>query len=77
MNAVIRFLVWGTIPLGALLGGGLASWLGLPPALWVGAAGASLSLLPILLSPVRSIGAMPEPASEPEPVEAIEPLPAA
>jgi MFS family permease len=77
MNSVIRFLVWGTMPLGALLGGALATWLGLRPAIWVGAAGAALSFLPILLSPVRSIESMPEPVDEPVPDEALGPFPAA
>ena len=64
MNAVIRFLVWGTMPLGALSGGALATWLGLRPALWIGGIGALFTFLPILLSPVRSIEKMPEPAEE-------------
>jgi MFS family permease len=64
MNAVIRFLVWGTMPLGALSGGALATWLGLRQALWISGIGALFTFLPILLSPVRSIEKMPEPAEE-------------
>jgi MFS family permease len=74
MNAVIRFMVWGTMPIGALLGGALATWIGLRPAIWVGAIGASFTFLPILLSPVRSIEKMPEPTTEPVPDEALAPL---
>jgi hypothetical protein len=39
----MRFLIFGTSPLGALLGGALGSWLGVRPALWIllGAAAAS------------------------------------
>jgi MFS family permease len=77
MNAVIRFLVWGTMPVGALLGGALATWIGLRPAIWVGATGAAFTFLPILLSPVRSIEKMPEPITEPVPDEALGPLPVA
>jgi MFS family permease len=77
MNAVIRFLVWGTMPIGALLGGALATWIGLRQAIWVGAIGASFTFLPILLSPVRSIEKMPEPITEPVPDEALGPLPVA
>jgi MFS family permease len=66
MNAVIRFLVWGTMPLGALLGGALGTWIGLRPAIWVGAIGALFTFLPILLSPVRAIVEMPEPLVEEE-----------
>ena len=61
MNAVMRFLVWGTIPLGALLGGVLASQLGLRTAIWVGAVGSCLPFLTVLLSPVRSLREAPEP----------------
>ena len=39
MNATMRFVVWGVLPLGALLGGVLGSVAGLRPTLWVGAAG--------------------------------------
>jgi MFS family permease len=74
MNAVIRFLVWGTMPLGALSGGALATWLGLREALWIGAIGALFTFLPILLSPVRSIERMPEPLEEPVRDEALGPL---
>jgi MFS family permease len=75
MNAVIRFLVWGTLPVGALLGGALGTWIGLRPAIWVGAIGSAFTFLPILLSPVRSIQTMPEPITEPVPDEALGPLP--
>ena len=65
MNAVIRFLVWGTMPLGALLGGALGTWFGLRTALWVAALGALFTFLPILFSPVRTLREMPEPVEEP------------
>jgi MFS family permease len=65
MNSVIRFLVWGTMPLGALLGGALGTWFGLRPALWVAAIGALFTFLPILLSPVPKLREMPEPVEEP------------
>jgi predicted MFS family arabinose efflux permease len=64
MNAVMRFLVWGTIPLGALLAGTLASQIGLRPTLFVGAAGCCLPFLSVLLSPVRSLREMPESVEE-------------
>jgi MFS family permease len=64
MNSVIRFVVWGVIPLGALAGGALASAFGLRAAIWVGAAGMALAFLPVLLSPVRSLRRMPEPLAE-------------
>lgn len=63
LNASRRFIVWGTIPLGALVGGALASTIGLRPTLWVGAVGSCSSFVPVLLSPLRKLRDMP---TEPE-----------
>jgi hypothetical protein len=60
MNAVMRFLVWGTLPLGSLAGGALASSVGLRETLWIAAIGGTLTFLPVLLSPVRSLRVIPE-----------------
>ena len=60
MNASRRFVVWGVIPLGGLVGGALASTVGLRPTLFVGAIGASLAVLPLLFSPVRSLERVPD-----------------
>ena len=64
MNATMRFIVWGTIPIGALVGGVLGGVIGLQATIWVGAIGAFLGFLPVLLSPVRSLQEIPpsEPA---------------
>jgi MFS family permease len=67
MNSVMRFLVWGTIPIGSLLGGALATRIGLQQTIVVGAIGGSLSFLWILLSPQRHLREMPEPVSDPGP----------
>jgi MFS family permease len=64
LNATRRFIVWGVIPLGSLTGGVLASQIGLRNTLWVGAILGSLSFLPILFSPVRSIGPMEDAVRE-------------
>jgi MFS family permease len=47
VTATMRFLIFGTSPLGALLGGSLGAWLGIRNALWVllGAAALSGTLL--------------------------------
>lgn len=70
MNSVMRFVVWGVMPLGSLVGGALATWVGLRFAIWVGAIGMSLAVLPVLLSPVRTLREMPEPLRTPLPSEA-------
>jgi len=59
MNSVMRFIVWGTIPLGSLTGGVLATWIGLRETIAIGAIGAGSAFLWILFSPMRSVRAMP------------------
>src|SRR5918993_2545102 len=59
MNATIRFLVWGTMPLGGLIGGVLGSTIGVRPTMWVGAIGMSLAFLPAFLSPLRTMRELP------------------
>lgn len=60
MNATMRFIVWGAIPVGTMLGGGLGTWFGLREALWVGAIGSLVAFLPPLLSPVWKLEKIPE-----------------
>jgi MFS family permease len=67
MNSVMRFIVWGAIPLGSFVGGINASLIGLKATLIVSGVGCSLAFLPVLFSPVRSVREMPEPLDE-EPV---------
>jgi predicted MFS family arabinose efflux permease len=67
MNASMRFIVWGTIPLGALLGGWLGDAIGLWPTLVVAALGNFLAPLFVLLSPVRDLRDQPRPVVEPVP----------
>jgi Na+/melibiose symporter-like transporter len=61
MNASMRFLVWGTIPIGALLGGALGQALGLWPAIAAMALCSLLSPLWVLFSPVRQLRVQPVP----------------
>lgn len=56
----MRFLVWGTIPLGGLLGGALGEAFGLRSAIAVSALAGVLAFLWVLLSPVRGLQAIPE-----------------
>jgi MFS family permease len=59
MNATMRFLVWGTIPLGAFLGGVLGQSIGIRPTLLVAAIGGSLAFLPVFFSPLRRMRELP------------------
>lgn len=54
-NASRRFLVQGVIPFGALAGGGLGTALGVRPTIALGAVGAVLAVLPLVISPLRSM----------------------
>ena len=59
MNATMRFLVWGTIPVGAFLGGVLGSTIGVRQTLFVAAVGESLAFVPVFLSPLRRMRELP------------------
>ena len=62
MNATMRTIVWGTIPIGSLLGGILASVIGVVPTIVLGGFIAMLSAGWILAGPIR-IQVQPEPVS--------------
>ena len=68
MNATMRFLVWGTIPLGAFTGGLVGSAFGLRTTLWIAAAGQVLCLLPPLFSPVWRLRSIDDAVREYVPV---------
>jgi MFS family permease len=59
MNASVRFIVYGTQPLGALLGGVLGTWLGVLPTLWIAAAGQALSAVWVVASPLMGMRDLP------------------
>ncbi|MEU3504897.1 hypothetical protein ABZ726_30670 [Streptomyces hundungensis] len=62
MNATLRFLMWGTLPLGALAGGAVAEASGARAALWICAIGFLVVPLPLLLSSLRRMRDLPETA---------------
>ncbi|HTO25259.1 MAG TPA: MFS transporter [Gaiellaceae bacterium] len=70
MNASMRWIVWGTMPIGSLVGGAIATSYSIKTALWVGAIGGAFTFLPVLLSSVAKIGEMPKQVEEPTPAEA-------
>jgi len=55
VTASIKFLSWGVLPLGALIGGGLGQLVGNRAALWIVCIGLVLTPLPLLLSPLRGL----------------------
>ncbi|MFC7613825.1 MFS transporter [Actinokineospora soli] len=61
MNASVRFIVWGTLPLGGLLGGTLGTWLGIRTTVWVAAFGCAAAALWVVLSPLRKLRDLPDP----------------
>ena len=68
MNATMRFIVWGTMPIGAIVGGLLARNIGIRPTLWIAAAGNAFAVLPPLLSPVRRLRDVPDAPAEEVPM---------
>jgi MFS family permease len=70
MNAAMRWIVWGTIPLGTLAGGALATIFTYRTALFVGAIGSMPVFLFVALSPVRSLRDLPAPVTEPTAAQA-------
>jgi len=60
MNATMRFISWGTIPVGYLIGGFLGGVIGLHNTIWVGAIGSIVSFIPVALSSIAQIREMPE-----------------
>jgi MFS family permease len=67
-NATLRFIEWGTLPLGAALGGFLVAPLGLRGVFWAAAAVCALSIVPALARPVRTLtNPVPEePVAQPQ-----------
>ena len=64
MNATMRFIVWGTMPIGAIIGGALGNVIGLHATIIVGAVGGLVAFVPVTLSSVRHLVTMPEPVDD-------------
>jgi MFS family permease len=60
MNASVRWIVWGTMPIGALFGGVLGTVLGLRPTLFVCVFGGWAAGLFVFLSPLRRLKDVPD-----------------
>jgi predicted MFS family arabinose efflux permease len=59
MNASVRFIVFGTQPLGALLGGALGGWIGIVPTLWISVAIGGLAAVWVVISPLMGMRELP------------------
>ena len=59
MNATMRFLVWGTMPLGGLLGGILGETVGVRETLLISAIVTALVWVPVYFSPLRWLRELP------------------
>jgi MFS family permease len=62
-NATLRTVVWGTLPLGTLLGGALGGTIGIVPALFAGTIVAACAIPWLLTPPVRALRATPPSAA--------------
>jgi MFS family permease len=62
VNATIRFVAGGVMPVGALVGGALGGVVGLPLTLVIAELGTLLGVLWLIASPVRRLRALPHPA---------------
>jgi predicted MFS family arabinose efflux permease len=62
MSGTFRFVNYGVRPLGALLGGGLATAIGIQTTLWIGVIGALAGVLWLLFSPIPRLRAVAEAA---------------
>ncbi|HWT32576.1 MAG TPA: MFS transporter [Microbacterium sp.] len=59
MNASIRFVVWGVMPIASLVAGGLGTWLGIVPTMWIGAIGQLASALFVVIGPFWAMRELP------------------
>jgi predicted MFS family arabinose efflux permease len=62
MSATFKFVNYGIRPIGALLGGGLGTAIGLQTTLWIGVLGALAGVIWLLFSPIPRLRAVAEAA---------------
>jgi hypothetical protein len=60
MNAAVRWVGWGTLPLGGVLGGAFGTLLGVRPTLWIGFAGTWAAGWWVFFSPLRRMRDIPQ-----------------
>jgi len=59
MNASIRCLVWGVMPIGSLVSGALGQAAGIPMTMWIGAVGGLTAVALVLFSPLTGMRTLP------------------
>ena len=59
MNASIRFVVWGVMPIGGIASGVLSTTVGVVPTIWIGAVGGMLACIFVVLSPLLGMRELP------------------
>ena len=64
MNATMRTIVWGTIPLGSFMGGIFSASLGIVQTLIIGGLISGGSILWIILGPIFKLSRQPQPADD-------------
>jgi MFS family permease len=64
MNASIRFMVWGSMPIGALISGVLGTVFGVLPTIWIGCIFGLFSAGFVFFSPLRTMRQMPDKPDE-------------
>ena len=60
MNASVRFVVWGVMPIAALLSGVLGTWIGVVGTMWIGAIGQLLAAGFVVIGPFWALNELPE-----------------
>ncbi|WP_203336388.1 MFS transporter [Nocardioides limicola] len=60
MNASIRCLVWGVMPISAFVAGVVASQVGVVPTVWLGCGISFVAAAPVLFSPLRGMRSLPD-----------------
>lgn len=73
MTSVVRFMYLGSAPLGFVIGGVIASQLGLRAALFFAAAGSTAAMVPLAFSGIRKLETLPESEPQREPLHAAVP----
>lgn len=64
MNASVRFVVWGVMPIAALLSGVLGTWIGVVATMWIAAIGQLLAAGFVVIGPFWALSELPDVSHE-------------